>query len=114
MFRQLWNRIGRCTATTNTPSLAPRRLGLGLEPLEERTLLSVTLDLGGAQSIVGGTNINVSDASAIHQSEMTLDVNPTNPLNLAGFSHNIGDKNEIDVFYMALDFGGVAASRLGD
>ncbi|MCH8045236.1 MAG: hypothetical protein IID44_16110 [Planctomycetes bacterium] len=99
MLRKLWNHIGRRAFTTTSRSPADRRVRLKLEPLEDRTLLSVSLDFSGTQAIVGGTNINVSNESTVHQSEMTLDVNPTNPLNLAGFSHNINDLKEIDVFY---------------
>ncbi len=90
---------------------------LRLEPLEGRNLLAVILDLGGEQTLIPGDNINVSNdwepdpsdpekPAERHQSEMTLDVDPTNPLNLAGFSHrrNMAENettggNEIDVFH---------------
>jgi hypothetical protein len=42
--------------------------------------------------------VNVSNQPNIHQSEMTLDVNPVNPLNVAGFSHRVGTAS-VDVFY---------------
>jgi hypothetical protein len=67
------------------------------EALEERKLLGAQLQLNGAQAAVPGATINVSafvnsPASpdiAASQSEMVLVVNPTNPLNLVGFSHRI-------------------------
>ncbi|MEX2093028.1 MAG: hypothetical protein WD971_10150 [Pirellulales bacterium] len=57
------------------------------ELLEDRSLLSVSLTLDGLQSPVGGTNVNVSGqalgellSNTTIQSEMMLDVNPTDPL----------------------------------
>ncbi len=71
-----------------------------LEVLENRCLLSATLQLTGAQSIVGGQNINVSNEPTSAQSEMSVDINPADPLNVVGFSHDFGSGfNEIDVFY---------------
>lgn len=60
---------------------------LRVERLEDRTLLAVDLSLSGAQTLIAGPNLNVSNEPGALQVEMTLDVNPTNPLNLAGFSH---------------------------
>src|SRR5438876_12831 len=65
------------------------------EPLERRCLLSLVL--GGAQTVVPGPTIDVSafvntppsGDTAAGQSEMTLVVNPKNPLNLVGFSHRL-------------------------
>ncbi len=130
MYRWLTQRFGRAPFSTRG-SRKPKRSSersLHFEPLETRALLSVTLDLGGAQTLIPGDNLNVSNDSDSeddpknpgqlrilerYQSEMTLDVNPTNPLNLAGFSHRIVVEwddsvdpsqriftmNEIDVFH---------------
>jgi hypothetical protein len=81
------------------------------ENLEDRSLLSVNLALNGLQTPVGSANVNVSQqalgsslASTTHQSEIMLDVNPTNPLNIAGITHRIagnsgGTEEVVDVFY---------------
>jgi hypothetical protein len=67
-------------------------------PEEESCLQGRLLSLCGPQQLDRGANINVSNDSAAQQSEMSLDINPTNPLNVTGFSHRIGSLNEIDVF----------------
>src|SRR5947208_15565755 len=67
------------------------------EALELRRLLAASLTLGGAQTVVPGATIDASafvnsppsGDTAAGQSEMTLAVNPTNPLNLVGFSHRL-------------------------
>lgn len=82
---------------------------LRFEPLEQRRLLAVTLDLGPAIALAPRLdteglpiNVNVSNQPTAYQSEMTLDVNPTNPLNLAGFSHRLDESGfsvRMDVFW---------------
>jgi hypothetical protein len=64
---------------------------LNLERLEDRTVLAVALSLNGAQTLVPGANINVSDQVSVLsvESEMSVDINPANPLNVAGFSHDL-------------------------
>jgi len=53
---------------------------------------------GGAQTLVPGTTINVSATGAIAESEMSLVANPTNPLNLVGFSHRLTTPILVDVY----------------
>jgi hypothetical protein len=60
------------------------------ERLEDRVVLSARLQLSGAQAIGPGAPVDVSNVGAASRdqfSEMTVAVDPTNPLNLAGFSH---------------------------
>ena len=76
-----------------------RGRSLRLEPLEDRRLLAVFLDLQGAQTLVAGANVNVSGDAARVQSEMLIDVNPTNPLNLAGLSHRISGSISVELYY---------------
>jgi hypothetical protein len=84
---------------------------LKLEKLERRDLLAATLDLTSNVALAPqvdtdglATNVNVSGEPTNYQSEMTLDVNPVNPLNLAGFSFRAGDTSVLEVFY-SLDGG---------
>ena len=80
----------------------PRLSPLKLEILEDRTLLSATLVLDGPQTLVPLANVNVSQSTTVDHSEMTVDVNPTNPLNVAGFTHYIVpsfDYDQIAVYY---------------
>jgi hypothetical protein len=73
-----------------------------LEILEDRTLLSATLVLSGPQTLVPLANVNASNIATVDMSEMTVSVNPANPLNLAGFSHYIrpnSNYDQIGVFY---------------
>jgi hypothetical protein len=82
---------------------------LGFEVLEDRRVLAASLDLaqviGIAPVLESGAPhyVNASQDSSNHQSEITLDVNPSNPLNLAGFSYRLTHSTEthieIDVFY---------------
>jgi hypothetical protein len=60
-----------------------------LEVLEDRTLLSARLVLDGPQTLVALANVNVSQSTSVHHSEMTVSVNPANPANVAGFTHYI-------------------------
>ncbi len=80
---------------------------LAFEPLEDRNLLSVSLGLLGPQTITPGATIdvsNVSGAPAGWQSEMSLVVDPTNPLHLVGFSHRLDSPITLDV-YRSVDGG---------
>jgi hypothetical protein len=78
-----------------------------LEALEDRTLLSATLLLGGTQTLVPNTNIDVTDnatpseamTATTNEAEMVVDINPTNPLNVVGFVHNTSTLNQIQVFF---------------
>jgi hypothetical protein len=74
-----------------------------MEPLERRVQLSVSLALSGTQTITPGSVVNASSDSSAWETEMSVVVNPTNPLNLAGFSHNrereMDDALSMDVFY---------------
>ena len=69
-----------------------------LETLEIRRLMSAALSLNGPQSINPGQTMDVSNDNSFGQSNMVMDVNPTNPLNIVGFSQHAGGMNEIDVF----------------
>jgi hypothetical protein len=83
------------------------------ERLEDRSLLSVTLSLDGLQTPVVNPNINVSQealdalspllSSETIQSEMTLDVNPTNPLNIVGFAHRITQPDPQEIEHSVID-----------
>lgn len=83
---------------------SPRLCRLGFETLEDRALLSVSLSLNGPQTIVPGATINVSNDNTNSQSEMSLVVNPTNPLNLVGFSHRLENPITVEV-YASFDGG---------
>jgi hypothetical protein len=72
---------------------------LTLERLEDRTLLSATLVLDGPQNLVGLPNVAASSDPATSESEMTVAINHTNPLNVAGFTHNVNNLSQIQVFY---------------
>ncbi len=68
---------------------------LRFETLEQRRVLAVTIELSDNLTIsplLQGESpdyVNVSNESSSYtfQSEMSIDVNPKNPLHLAGFSH---------------------------
>ncbi len=66
-------------------SLRDRPL-FGFEPLESRCLLAVDLSLNGAQTLVGGTNIDASNDAAVQQQNMAVGINPTSPLHVTGVS----------------------------
>jgi len=72
---------------------------LDFETLESRRMLA-SLVLGGTQAIVPGATINVSADNTAFQSEMSVVINPTNPLNLVGFSHRLipGGATVLDVY----------------
>jgi hypothetical protein len=88
------------------PSHAVRRhpaaVGLSLnriESLESRTLLTTALSLSGTQAILASANVRVSVDAATQQSEMSVAVNPTNPLNLVAFTHRIGASATMGTYY---------------
>jgi hypothetical protein len=93
------------------PRGGPRRSDrrLSLEPLETRTLLSAQLQLNGAQTLVPFANVDVSHNPSTIESEMSVSINPVNPLNVVGFTHDGGNLNHIQVFY-SMD-GGNSWSR---
>ncbi len=83
---------------------------LAIEALEDRRLLSAKLLLSGPQTLVPYADVNVSNSAATGESEMTVAINPTNPLNVVGFSHDYNSNfNTIQVFY-SLD-GGASWTR---
>lgn len=82
----------------NVKSPNPLTRHLAFETLEDRRMLSVSLALNGPQTIVPGTTINVSNNLSLSQSEMSLVINPTNPLNVVGFSHRLGNPITMDVY----------------
>src|SRR5687768_11286531 len=59
-----------------------------VEPLECRVQLSVSLLLSGTQAIIAGSVVNASADASRWETEMSVVVNPTNPMSLAGFMHN--------------------------
>jgi hypothetical protein len=85
-----------------------------LEVLEDRTLLSATLVLDGPQTLVPLPNVDVGQNPSVDLSEMTMSVNPTNPLNLAGFSHYIKPSFNYDqiAVYYSMDGGATWATTL--
>jgi hypothetical protein len=83
-----------------------------VERLERRLALSVSLALTGTQTISSGSPANISNDDDFWESEMSVVVNPANPLNIAGLSHNIDRStnpvtaNALDLYY-SLDGGGI-------
>ena len=67
-------------------STSSRRSRLVIEPLEDRRMLTASLSLAGAQTLVAGTNIDASADHASQQQNMSIDINPINPLHVAGVS----------------------------
>src|SRR5262245_4852425 len=83
--------------TSRRTSLYQRRPSV--ECLESRTLLAARLTLAGTQTLVANANVNVSNNIVTNESEMVVDINPTNPLNVAGFVHDTNNLNQIQLFY---------------
>lgn len=86
-------------------------------------MLAASLILDGGQTLIGGQNYNTSDPmypgiestdDGFHQAEMSIVVDPTNPLNIAGISHRIDPttlaRPEIDLLFS--NDGGLACGRL--
>jgi RTX calcium-binding nonapeptide repeat (4 copies) len=98
---------GRRRGTAKATPREPNLWRPVLECLEDRTLLSATLSLNGTQTLVPNTNIDVTDnatpsearKATTNESEMVVDINPTNPLNVVGFVHNTSNLNQIQVFF---------------
>ncbi len=68
-------------------SLDPRvRARLTFERLEVRQLLTANLTLAGTQTVVHNANIDASNDHATQQQNLAVDINPTNPLHVAGVS----------------------------
>jgi Ca2+-binding RTX toxin-like protein len=87
----------------NTPF--SRAVRCALEPLEQRLTLSASLALASTETVVPGSLVNASnDANAI-QSEMSISINPTNPLNVVGFTayrplvNGVYDRTALQVLY---------------
>ena len=85
-----------------------RNRKLHFEALEERRVLAVTLVPGSGVEMAPLVDmdgmpdyVNVSEDSSNYQSEMTLDVNPTDPLHLAGFSHKRDFEAEVATFELS-------------
>ncbi len=98
-FRSLFNRGSnhRISHAQGNRVLSLHR-SMVFEALEDRQMLSVSLGLGGPQTLVPGALVNVSNASAVAQSEMSVVVNPTSPLNVVGFSHRLGNPITLDIY----------------
>jgi hypothetical protein len=88
-----------------------RSTALSLERLEDRTVLSAHLALSGSQALFVNANVRASNnaANGTMESEMSVDVNPANPLQVAGFTHNIFNLNQIQLFFSTN--GGATWSR---
>jgi hypothetical protein len=76
-----------------------KKQSLPLESLEPRQMMNVYLSLNGPQTISARPTLDVSADNSSGQSGMVIDINPTNPLNLAGFVQHIGAQNQIDVYH---------------
>src|SRR5688500_2288439 len=97
-------RFGFLRRAKAVPRRLPGLCQLGFETLEDRALLSVSLSLNGPQTIVPSATLNVSTDVANAQSEMSLVINPTNPLNVVGFSHRLENPITVEV-YVSFDGG---------
>jgi hypothetical protein len=86
-----------------------------VEKLEPRRLLAVAVDLtfGGSQTVLGSPNVRASVDAATDQSEMSVSVNPTNPLNLVAFAHRIGASATMGTYY-SLDGGATWTQKIID
>ncbi|MBA3482632.1 MAG: exo-alpha-sialidase, partial [Pirellulales bacterium] len=98
-------RLGFSRRAKAAPQRSPSVCQLGFETLEDRALLSVSLSLNGPQTIVPGATLNVSTDALIAQSEMSLVINPTNPLNVVGFSHRLETPTITVELYVSVDGG---------
>src|SRR5437588_9922679 len=85
--------------TAPSPKKIRRAQTIRLETLESRQMMSVSLSLNGPQTITAEPMINASADNSFGQSGIVIDINPTNPLNVAGFVQHVGGQNEIDVYH---------------
>jgi hypothetical protein len=76
-----------------------RRRRLVAEGMEDRTLMAASLNLGGVPTLVARPDRDVSNTPISVESEMSIDIDPTHPLNIAGFTHDIANQNQIQLFY---------------
>ena len=67
-------------------AIVKNRSRFQFERLEDRRLLTASLSLAGTQTLVAGTNIDASVDHASQQQNMSIDINPTNPLHVTGVS----------------------------
>jgi hypothetical protein len=84
-----------------------------IESLEPRTLLSAALSLAGTQTVLGSVNVRVSIDAATQQSEMSVAVNPANPLNIVAFTHRIGASATMGTYY-TFDGGNTWTTKIID
>jgi hypothetical protein len=70
-----------------------------LEDLEDRTVLSAFLSLTGPQTLVPSANIDASNNGLTAESEMQISINPANPMQIAGFTENAINFNEMSVYW---------------
>ena len=78
------------------------------EALESRRLLAAFLKLDGGQVPTPAPLVNVSSDATNFQSEMMIAVNPTNPLNVVGFSHRLAPPAPLTItldVYRSMDGG---------
>jgi hypothetical protein len=119
MFNDLQKWVNRKSAkvkvrrrgNTKPTQDGPKRFRPVLEAMEERTLLAAHLSLAGTQALVANANVNASQNNSTNESEMEVDINPTNPLNVVGFVHNTSNLNQIQVFF-STDGGSTWTRRL--
>jgi hypothetical protein len=90
---------------------------LRLEPLEDRALLSARVITTLGAIPVANANVNVALSATTPlpdtvESEMSVDINPTNPLNVVGFSHDDRTVNAPLQIFFSMDGGNTWARRL--
>jgi hypothetical protein len=67
--------------------------------------------LNGNQTLTPNTNVQVGTDNNKTESEMQIAINPANPLNVVGFTHNVAEFHEIQLFY-SMDGGTTWTRRL--
>jgi hypothetical protein len=70
-----------------------------LECLEARTVPSAFLSLTGGQTLVPGANVDASSNRLTGESEMQVSINPANAMQVAGFTRNANNSNELSVYW---------------
>jgi hypothetical protein len=82
-----------------------------VEGLEDRTVLSASLALSGPQTLMVNANVAVTTSPTTTESEMQVAINPTNPLNLVGFTHDVYSHPHYDMsLFFSMD-GGLTWTR---